>query len=80
MLGSEEAVAQQMCMSFKTVEGENGVGVMFQCAADEDYYLAIVDGELVVSDRVTAEQCTFRVQTETSNRSGQYQYNEGAAA
>ena len=80
VLGSEEAVAQQMRMSFKTVEGENGVGVMFQCAADEDYYLAIVGGELVVSDRVTATQCTFRVQTETSNRSGQYQYNEGAAA
>ena len=80
VLGSAEALAQQKNMSFKTVAGENGVGVMFQCAADEDYYLAIVGGELVVSDRVTAEQCTFRVQTETANRSGQYVYNEGVAA
>ena len=80
VLGSAEALAQQKNMSFKTVAGENGVGVMFQCAADEDYYLAIVGGELVVSDRVTAAQCTFRVQTETENRSGQYEYNEGAAA
>lgn len=79
VLGSEEAIAQQKNMSFKTVAGENGVGVMFQCAADEDYYLAIVGGELVVSDRVTAAQRTFRVQTETENRSGQYQYNEGVA-
>ena len=78
--GTPESDAEQMRMSFKTVAGENGVGVMFQCAADEDYYLAIVGGELVVSDRVTAEQCTFRVQTETANRSGQYEYNEGAAA
>ena len=79
VLGSEEAVAQQMCMSFKTVEGENGVGVMFQCAADEDYYLAIVGGELVVTDSATAAQRTFRVQTETANRSGEYGYNEGVA-
>ncbi len=79
VLGSAEALAQQKNMSFKTVAGENGAGVMFQCAADEDYYLAIVGGELVVTDSVTAEQCTFRVQTETSNRSGQYRYNEGVA-
>lgn len=77
VLGSEEAIAQQTNMSFKTVSGANGVGVMFRCAADSSYYLAIVDGELVVSNAATAAQRTFRVQTETGNRTWSYEYNEG---
>ena len=77
VLGSEEAIAQQTNMSFKTVSGANGVGVMFQCAADSSYYLAIVDGGLVVSNAATAAQRTFRVQTETGNRTWSYEYNEG---
>ena len=78
--GTPESDAEQMRMSFKTVAGENGVGVMFQCAADSSYYLAIVNGELVVSNSATAAQRTFRVQTQTANRSENYVYNEGAAA
>lgn len=77
--GTPESDAEQMRMSFKTVAGENGVGVMFQCVANEEYYLAIVNGELVVSNSATAAQRTFRVQTQTANRSENYVYNEGAA-
>ena len=71
-----ESDALQARMSFKTVMGENG-GVMFQCVADSDYYLAIIDGELVVTNQATAAQCTFRVQTQIANRSETYAYNEG---
>lgn len=77
--GTPESDAEQMRMSFKTVAGENGVGVMFQCVANEEYYLAIVNGELVVSNSATAAQRTFRVQTQTANRSENYVYNEGTA-
>lgn len=75
--GTAESDALQARMSFKTVAGENGIGVMFQCAADSDYYLAIIDGELVVTNTATAAQCTFRVQTQIANRSETYAYNEG---
>ncbi len=75
--GTAESDALQARMSFKTVAGENGIGVMFQCAADSDYYLAIIDGELVVTNTATAAQCTFRVQTQIANRSERYAYNEG---
>ncbi len=78
--GTPKSDAQQKCMTFKTLSGENGVGVMFQCVADTNYYLAIVGGELVVTDGATAAQRTFRVQTQTANGSGLYNYNEGAAA
>ena len=74
--GTAESDALQARMSFKTVMGENG-GVMFQCVADSDYYLAIIDGELVVTNTATAAQCTFRVQTQIANRSETYAYNEG---
>lgn len=74
--GTAESDALQARMSFKTVMGENG-GVMFQCAANPDYYLAIIDGELVVTNTATAAQCTFRVQTQIANRSETYAYNEG---
>lgn len=74
--GTAESDALQARMSFKTVMGENG-GVMFQCVADSDYYLAIIDGELVVTNQATAAQCTFRVQTQIANRSEMYAYNEG---
>ena len=74
--GTAESDALQARMSFKTVMGENG-GVMFQCAADPDYYLAIIDGELVVTNQATAAQRTFRVQTQIANRSETYAYNEG---
>ena len=77
--GTPESDAEQARMSFKTVAGENGVGVMFQCVANEEYYLAIVNGELVVSNSATAAQRTFRVQTQTANRSENYVYNEGTA-
>lgn len=75
--GTAESDALQARMSFKTVAGENGIGVMFQCAADPDYYLAIIDGELVVTNQATAAQCTFRVQTQIANGSSSYAYNEG---
>ena len=75
--GTAESDALQARMSFKTVAGENGIGVMFQCAANPDYYLAIIDGELVVTNQATAAQCTFRVQTQIANRSETYAYNEG---
>ena len=75
--GTAESDALQARMSFKTVAGENGIGVMFQCVADSDYYLAIIDGELVVTNTATAAQCTFRVQTQIANRSETYAYNEG---
>ncbi len=74
--GTAESDTLQARMSFKTVAGENG-GVMFQCVADSDYYLAIIDGELVVTNTATAAQCTFRVQTQIANRSETYAYNEG---
>ena len=74
--GTAESDALQARMSFKTVMGENG-GVMFQCVADSDYYLAIIDGELVVTNTATAAQRTFRVQTQIANRSETYAYNEG---
>lgn len=74
--GTAESDALQARMSFKTVMGENG-GVMFQCVANSDYYLAIIDGELVVTNTATAAQCTFRVQTQIANRSETYAYNEG---
>lgn len=74
--GTAESDALQERMSFMTVMGENG-GVMFQCVADSDYYLAIIDGELVVTNTATAAQCTFRVQTQIANRSETYAYNEG---
>lgn len=74
--GTAESDALQARMSFKTVMGKNG-GVMFQCVADSDYYLAIIDGELVVTNTATAAQCTFRVQTQIANRSETYAYNEG---
>ena len=79
MDGTPESDAEQIRMSFKTVAGANGTGVMFQCAADATYYLAIVDGEPVVSNSATAAQCTFRVQTQTGNGSASYEYNEGSA-
>ena len=78
-LGTPESDALQARMSFRTLKGANGEGVMFQCAADEDYYLAVVDGKLVVTNSATEAQRTFRVQTETGNRTRQYEYNEGVA-
>ena len=77
--GSAESDALQQRMSFRTLAGENGEGVMFQCVADTDYYLAVIDGKLIVSDNASLAQRTFRVQTETANRSGIYEANEGAA-
>ena len=76
-VGSAASDAEQMRMSFRTLPGENGTGVMFQCAENANYYLAVTDGKLVVTDSATAAQRTFRVQTETANRSWGYEYNEG---
>ena len=79
-IGDPRATVQKKNMTFKTLADENGVGVMFQCAANSEYYLAVVNGELVVSNTATAAQRTFRVKTETSNRSGEFVYNEGRTA
>ena len=77
--GSAESDALQQRMSFRTLAVENREGVIFQCVADPNYYLAVIDGKLVVSDNASLAQRTFRVQTETANRSGVYEANEGAA-
>ena len=74
---SDAGKADKINMTFKTLVGENGEGVQFQCAADPDFYLASVNGRLVVTDGATIAQRTFRVQTETANRSGVYERNEG---
>ena len=76
-IGSAEALADKMNMTFKTLAGKNGEGVMFQCAADSSYYLANVNGELVVTNSATVEQRTFGVVTESANGTETFRTNDG---
>lgn len=76
-IGSAEALADKMNMTFKTLAGKDGKGVMFQCAADSSYYLANVNGELVVTNSATVEQCTFSVVTESANGTENFRTNDG---
>ena len=74
-----EAVAVKESMTFMTVAGKDGKGVMFRCVSDANFYLASIDGALAVTDQATPEQRTFYVQTETRNRSGEFAENNGVA-
>ena len=71
-----QALTDKKNMSFETLRGEDG-GVMFRCVANGDFYLASVNGKLVVSSTATVQQRTFSISTETGNRTGVYEANNG---
>ncbi len=52
-------------MTFRTLEGFAGYGVSFESVAKPGYYLASVEGDLILSDQILPEACTFQIQTDT---------------
>ena len=74
---SKEGMADKINMTFRTLVGENGEGVQFQSIANSEYYLASVNGVLVITKGATKAQRTFFIETETSNRSGDFRENNG---
>lgn len=52
-------------ITFRTLEGFAGHGVTFESVFKPGYYLASVDGDLVLSQNPDADACTFEVDSDT---------------
>lgn len=50
-------------MTFRTIEGLSGSGVTFESVLYHGYYLASVDGDLILTSEPDAESATFNVNT-----------------
>ena len=52
-------------ITFRTLEGFAGYGVTFESVYKPGYYLASVDGDLVLTKNPAAEACSFNVDTDS---------------
>ena len=52
-------------VTFRTLEGFAGYGVTFESVYRPGYYLASVDGDLVLTDNPDADSCSFNVDTDS---------------